>query len=427
LRRAIRPTLTVLTAAALTLALFPASASAADSNEDPKPTSTITGTVTFRNGGVVKGVYVNYRNVDCTPAHKTISDPYHSDDAKVNKSGTFTFKAYADQCYRLDVEGSFGIRHYGISLAGAKFAEDVYVAAGSKVDLRLNARPATVTVKNAATRSTIKVYQRNSGSWSRVFTDSSAYKGAVDFHAVPGKRYTVNYNADAESSPAYNQTWGGDPRSPASADNASIKSFKIKAGSSTFKKSIKLVPARPGAIFTPRMELVSGSEYVVGATLRASGPAKGWRVSYAWYAGGQQVGSGSTYTLHASDAGSRIFCEVTAWKVTYQTVTKRTGSATVLKLPSTLDLTLAQSSVSRGSRGQVTASVHIAGVGNPDGKIRLRVAGRTLTENLRSYDGSTIIFTLPALRSGTYTVTGEFYNSSYARPSKATSVTFSVR
>ena len=74
----------------------------------------------------------------------------------------------------------------------------------------------------------------------------------------------------------------------------------------------------------------------------------------------------------------------------------------------------------------MTAKIKIPGVSQPDGLLTFKYAGRSTKVKVHDYHKGTVIFTLPELRPGSYSISATYSKSTYSRGSQSNTVNLSV-
>jgi immune inhibitor A len=200
--------------------------------------------------------------------------------------------------------------------------------------------------------------------------------------------------------------WGGQNYQVKDEDAGKQLSLMVtgtKPGYLPYEKTITVTVSKKPAPTASKAVAVGGAA-TVGQTLTAT-PAT-WSVNgtstFAWKAGGTQVGTGSSYLLKPADAGKTITVTETRSAVGYTDGTS-TSVATAAVAPATTSMTVdAPKTVRTGKKIKVTVAVSATGV-TPSGTVKVSIGGKTVTGQL--VNGKLTVKLAKQAKTGKKTVT----------------------
>lgn len=240
---------------ALTLAVAPL-ATTASAAPGTGQTSSISGVVKSVDGSLAAGVSVNYDNIVCGSLSDIDGAGEDSDTITTTAAGTFSFPAYAGQCYVLDIPTGM--------LDGNAVTEGIVVRAGTT---NVTLTPAetislnlTVSGASAGTPVALMAYFNMVGirGWEQIHSGATDATGKVTLDAIRGMRYSIRI---ARSEDYYTQYAGTGAKSPDL--NGGAGNFTAPKTGASFSQSV--TPRKS----SPLQVSLSGVE--AGATVSAMG------------------------------------------------------------------------------------------------------------------------------------------------------------
>jgi large repetitive protein len=201
-----------------------------------------------------------------------------------------------------------------------------------------------------------------------------------------------------------------------------------KAGTST--SNAIMGSAGPAPIPSVPPSITGIARY--GQTLTANHgtwPGTVTKYAYQWLRNGSPI-SGATGTTHkvvAADAGHKVSVRVTVTETGLLPGQATSAAVNVAKLTSTTKVSLASSSIKKGTHGSVTMTVSGPGISKPTGKLRVYDGTRLLgTVALKASNSGRRTWRLPLLAKGKHHIHAKYSGSTTVRASASTSVTLKV-
>jgi hypothetical protein len=406
-----------------------------------EPTEAISGSIVYLDGAPAAGLRYYYDNIDCTTA-KDMTTPRNdvanvTDLPRVNADGTFSFPSFAGQCYTIAVTDESGDVVYTID--GPTPATRLTVPSGSASQaIKIRARLATVTLKGASAGSEASpwgnrltlVHNYNpfgspdytTSGWTTSWKAPVGPGGVVSFSAAVDTQYTVYFEGDTAY---YPQVLGGRTEVPNRLNIRQFDFFEVPADGVLQPPAYSLKKWGPAAKFTPKLK---AKKFAPGNKFTVTGLPKGWSLSYRWFIDGVPIHGAHTkkYTPTVNDAGGKLALGITAENPGYRSVTIKTKAVRLDKASPKVSVKLSHRSIKASARGEVTVKIKVKGLESPDGKIRVKVGGKTTTVALKTFDKGTIDIELPKLKKGTHKVTATYLGSRQLAKVVAKAVTLTV-